>query len=102
MSMSSENTYTERVETIVATTSSWPGGVRRARFPRAFCVSKLANNQSGTGPQSLGTLLSCGRLACVLEKCTSLRNLLGSAALVDRTDPLGPGSLTRTFRADDS
>ena len=50
--MSSENTYTERVETIAATTSSWPGGVRLARFPRAFCVSKLANNRSGTGPQT--------------------------------------------------
>src|ERR1700730_9737658 len=95
MSMSSENTYTERVETIVATTSSWPGGVRRARFPRAFCVSKLADNRSGTGPQSLGTLLSSGGVGCVLGKCASLRNLLCSAALVDRTDPLGPGLLAQ-------
>src|ERR1700737_4986532 len=39
--------------------------------------------------------LSCGRVACILEKCASLRNLLGSAALVDRTDPLGPGSLAQ-------
>jgi NAD(P)-dependent dehydrogenase (short-subunit alcohol dehydrogenase family) len=42
-----------------------------------------------------GTLLSGGRVACVPEKCASLRNLLGSAALIDLTDPLGAGSPAR-------